>query len=1309
MLKKFLPVLLILLTAILGGCFGKKDSNDSGKGVELVREANRVKVLAEDEIAGGSFIIDRELEPDNILVEADKMKIVKIAEGKTYLSIVDVDAPSVEGDKLFEIKNCIGKISIELEDSINEKTVEKKMKKAFKNAEKKGMRATTSDALLGDFNKDEVVDITDFMLFKANYETTAAAYDIAPSVTGSGDYAEIYSIVTPDGSVGLLDFLVFGRNYGKSIKLATVTEVKLRGASTVEIGNTIDIYAEVLYSNNTTKSEVVEWSTSDETVALQTPNGEWTRVTGVKTGTVTIKASKNGKVGELTVNVNPKGSVITQSLEITGGNGVTAGNTLKLKATATMSDGTVVTEGAVWTSTNTSVATVDSTGKVTGITAGKTKIKAVKDGISHEITVVVTAQINGIKIHAKGYKTIHAWIEGTTDITLTGAWPGTALIAEETAGWGYYYIEGKDLISCILVDASGGKTGDLVGISKGEHWYMGGKWYDYDPAQDFIAPVITATPESGKNEAASLEVVLSATDISDTNSKIYYTTDGTVPNTNSTVFSGNITIKSDTTIKAIAADSNGNISKIYLFEYKLNQDITPPVITASLEQGRYDDAQTVKFTAKDNRDTNVTMYYSVDGTAPKAELSYMYNGQLLNITKSSTIRVMAVDNFGNSKTESFQYTIGKLVKVNRDDFREESIYFLLPTRFYDGDSSNNRYTRGDLGEYKNYLNNDPSWRGDFKGLIEKLDYIKALGFTAVWITPPVLNRGDYDFHGYHGYDFKKIDKRLESPGATYQDLINACHSKGLKIIQDIVLNHSGRYGMRGLQTPKFYGDDQDTKWGYNGTLKYYDRYNPNFEYDGLSVEPLSGKSFYNGDTWTKENPNYSWNPLSDWGTYVPSWGIWKYMFDTLDVFDPKYFHKDWIKNWEDETCQTGAIAGDCIDLNTESPEVQKYLIDAYTGYINMGVDAFRVDTVKHINRLVLNRRFNPAFNKAGGSSFYMFGEVCCRVGEIWNKGNAPLSVPSYTWKERKEFSADDSVAVHEQYAYEYGQGTANQPTSDNAFLNGNEYHTPDYSKFSGMGVIDFRMHWNFQTASKAFGVRDSDKYYNDATWNVTYVNSHDYTPNEGPSNTYLRYTGGTDAWAENMDLMWTFRGIPCLFYGDEIEFKKGIKVDRGDLPADQLENTGRAYYGAHLEGSVTATDFGSYTGATGAIKETLEYPLAKHLMRLNKIRRAIPALQKGQYSTEGITGNMAFKKRYTNTVKGVDSFVLVTISGDAKYTGIPNGKYTDAVTGDIKTVTDGTLSVTCTGQGNMRVYVLSTTLTPAPGKIGAETGDTYLK
>ena len=81
------------------------------------------------------------------------------------------------------------------------------------------------------------------------------------------------------------------------------------------MGSTTDIYATVSYSDNTKKSEVVEWSTSDETVATQTANGEWTRVTGVKAGTVTIKASKNGKVGELTVTVTPKGTSTVQSIE----------------------------------------------------------------------------------------------------------------------------------------------------------------------------------------------------------------------------------------------------------------------------------------------------------------------------------------------------------------------------------------------------------------------------------------------------------------------------------------------------------------------------------------------------------------------------------------------------------------------------------------------------------------------------------------------------------------------------------------------------------------------------------------------------------------------------------------------------------------------------------------------------------------------------------------------------------------------------------------------------------------------------------
>lgn len=69
---------------------------------------------------------------------------------------------------------------------------------------------------------------------------------------------------------------------------------------------------------------------------------------------------------------------------------------------------------------------------------------------------------------------------------------------------------------------------------------------------------------------------------------------------------------------------------------------------------------------------------------------------------------------------------------------------------------------------------------------------------------------------------------------------------------------------------------------------------------------------------------------------------------------------------------------------------------------------------------------------------------------------------------------------------------------------------------------------------------------------------------------------------------------------------------------------------------------------------------------------------------------------------GTDSFALVTVSGGATYTGVPNGTYRDAVTGDVRTVSGGTLSVGAPGKGDLRVYVLD-----GPGKIGAD--GPYLK
>lgn len=612
----------------------------------------------------------------------------------------------------------------------------------------------------------------------------------------------------------------------------------------------------------------------------------------------------------------------------------------------------------------------------------------------------------------------------------------------------------------------------------------------------------------------------------------------------------------------------------------------------------------------------------------------------------------------------------------RTDMREDSIYFVMTTRFYDGDTGNNLHCWDDGNA--NNPDSDPAWRGDFQGLIDKLDYIKALGFSAIWITPVVENASGYDYHGYHAFDFSKVDPRYESEGATYQDLINAAHAKGIKIVQDVVWNHTGNFGEAGL-------GEMFTK-----------------NYDALD-DADNAMQVIPGSDLAKSYPNYA--SLKPGDQFQARLNILKDL--KHEGHDPdNNYHREQNMGYESSIEQQGSMAGDCVDLNTENQKVADYINDCYTSYVDMGVDCFRLDTEKHINRWTLNSAYFPIYEKY--DNFYIFGEVCARVRDVWNHNIPSSSPPFFTWKETDSawignWNTTDPTANIEPSKKHYDQysNPSGVPTSTNAYLNGNSYHTPDYSQWNGTGVIDFSMHRNFENAGSAYrAALAEDQYFNDATWVVTYVDSHDYGPEIGSDDT-IRYNGGTAAWAENLSLMFSFRGIPCLYYGSEVEFMKGAKIDVG--PNAPLATTGRAYFGDYLEGDVTASDFGEYT-ASGKVNETLNNALAQHIIRLNQIRRAVPALQKGQYSTDGCSGNMAYKRRYTGD--GVDSYALVTVSGGATFTGVENGTYIEVVTGQTVNVTNGSLTTDSIGQGNMRCYVLKNASAPS-GKIG--TDGAYLK
>ena len=636
----------------------------------------------------------------------------------------------------------------------------------------------------------------------------------------------------------------------------------------------------------------------------------------------------------------------------------------------------------------------------------------------------------------------------------------------------------------------------------------------------------------------------------------------------------------------------------------------------------------------------------------------------------------------------------------RNDFRDESIYFVITTRFYDGDPSNNAQCWDAAGANSG----DPCWRGDFKGLIDKLDYIKALGFTAIWVTPIVENASGLDYHGYHASNFSRVDHRYESGDTTFQTLIDEAHARGMKIILDVVLNHTGNFGEENL-CKLFTRDRNANQFKVNECMLPYTTDSAGGKLPTNYINLPPGLQY---DTRLKMMKNT----------------------DNQNHDNHNYWHHFGQFNWDDNTRWWAQIAGDCVDLNTENQAIADYLVDCYGTFIKMGVDGFRIDTGGHIARLTFNKVFIPAFQALGEqyknkrlnqADFFLYTEVCARYqGSVTYRNQPALSPYFYTWAESKDYPWNynagywDGVAVYEgtdlgtlanisacqqMYADNNKETSAAMPTSTNAVLNGNSYHAPDASRASGLNVIDFPVHYSFHNIASVWNLAiNGDKYYNDATYNVVYVDSHDYSP--GP-NDNIRFNEGTDQWAENLSLMFTFRGIPCLYYGSEVEFKAGKTIDPGGN--GPLKDSGRAYYGGYIKGQVSTSDFGIASGASGNLASTLSKPLVKHLQRLNRIRQAVPALRKGQYSTTGCTssGGYAFKRRYTDDT--TDSYVLVTINGPATFTDVLNGTYTDCITGDVKTVTSGTLTTApCSGKGNMRIYVLSTSLTPAPGKIGED-------
>lgn len=314
-----------------------------------------------------------------------------------------------------------------------------------------------------------------------------------------------------------------------------------------------------------------------------------------------------------------------------------------------------------------------------------------------------------------------------------------------------------------------------------------------------------------------------------------------------------------------------------------------------------------------------------------------------------------IDLLNNNRPDSLVEVRTLLERARRDsityfpspmDWRDEVLYFLLPDRFSDGnEGARSLLTRDEIKELRKAANReDWNWQkwadsgrrwqgGTIKGITGQLDYLQDLGITTIWIGPVFKQRTRLDtYHGYGIQDFLDVDPRL----GTRRDLIelvSAAHSKQMRIILDIIMNHSG------------------DNWGY---------VEPNQSLNNARNEPpyLPWPDFYG-------NPNSN---TKDWRL---AWRNEEEIGFTTESEDLRSPHDGiWPRELQNSKLYTRAGKGDLgkgdvndphaenkrtdfyslKDFALDVPNTLSFLADCFKYWIALtDCDGFRIDTVKHVS------------------------------------------------------------------------------------------------------------------------------------------------------------------------------------------------------------------------------------------------------------------------------------------------------------------------------------------------------------------------
>lgn len=496
------------------------------------------------------------------------------------------------------------------------------------------------------------------------------------------------------------------------------------------------------------------------------------------------------------------------------------------------------------------------------------------------------------------------------------------------------------------------------------------------------------------------------------------------------------------------------------------------------------------------------------------------------------------------------------------------IYFVFPDRYLNGDTSNDKFPGYDPTDTAFFHG------GDLKGLTgtcsdgdNGLARIKKLGFTAVWVTPLVVQQKPTPYgagyHGYWGVDFLDVDPHL----GTKADLLafSECAKKlNLKLILDIVTNHTG------------------------DVIQYKDR-----------------EAFIPSEMTTAKSP---------------SW---------LNELNNYHNVGDMNNCWGDGACtQLGDFYG-LDDIATEKPIVYNGWAEVYGKWIkDYGISGFRVDTARHVDDMFFKNwspQINATAQSVGINNFTIFGEV-------WDVN--PINLMNYVRRNKIQTVLDFPF---QRSATEFASGYSDATTIENLFSFDDLYTS---ATSSASNLVTFLGNHDMGRAGKII----ESKRINPAS--------------ELLPRTLLAYS-----------LMYLTRGIPSVYYGDEVGMT-GTGSGSDQLARQDMFSTKVKIWKSEKR-------IGSSPIGTGnAFDATEKHPIANHLKALATLRASNPAL-----------ANSSMQIRYAK-----DYLLAISKKDDAE-----NKEYLVAFNNSSKAIT-ATIP-TATSKGGWKLLIGKTTVKSSAEKV----------